>query len=153
MKKFYFSLERVLNYKRQIEDSLRSEHGQAVRRVQDKQEQIDALENEFNDARKFVESEKHKELSVTEFKQCEAYVARLIERIAAEKEELVLLKEQETQKRELVIEAKKETASIQNLKDKKSSEYSTLLAKKQEIEIEEFVSNRSFAIQRQGNTV
>ena len=31
MKKFSFSLERVLNYKEQVEQSLRNEHGQAVR--------------------------------------------------------------------------------------------------------------------------
>lgn len=148
MKKFYFSLERVLNYKRQVEDSLRSEHGQAVRMVQDKQTQIDMLEHEFQDARKLVESTKEKEVSVTELKGYEGYIGGLLSHIAAEKEELMNLQEQEAQKRELVIEAKKETASIQNLKDKKSGEYRSMVAKMNEIEIEEFVSNRSLAEQR-----
>lgn len=153
MKKFYFPLEKVLSYKKQVEDSLRNEHGQAVRRVQDKQSKIDMLEHDFQDARKLVESVKGKQVSVTELKGYEGYIDGLISYMAAEKNELMQLKEQEARKRELVIEAKKETASIQNLKDKKSHEYSSMIAKMQEMEIEEFVSNRSLAGQRQGNTV
>lgn len=153
MKKFYFSLERVLSYKQQIEDSLRSEHGQAVRNVQDKQAVIDRLEQEFQSARKSIELTKEKKVSVTELKDCERYIEGIISRIASEKKELLHLKELEAQKRERVIEAKKETASIQNLKDKRSSEYGAMIAKMNEIEIEEFVSNRILAKQRMSNTV
>ena len=44
-----------------------------------------------------------------------------------------------------MIEAKKEASSIQMLKDKKKREYDAEVAKAEEKEIEEFVSNRSLA--------
>lgn len=143
MKKFNFSLERVLSYKQQVEDSLRSEHGQAVRKVQDQQSVIDTLEQEFQDARKLAKCEEKKAVSVVELKGYERYISGIINHIVEEKKELMHLKDVERQKRERVIEAKKETASLQNLKDKKISEYGTIVAKMNELEIEEFVSNRS----------
>ena len=62
-------------------------------------------------------------------------------KIKEEKNFLQLLREQEEEKRNLVIEAKKERTSIDMLKEKKKSEYNFLVQKQEEQFIEEFVSN------------
>lgn len=150
MKKFSFSLERVLSYKEQTEQNLRNEHGQAVRKVQEKEGEIDALEKTFAEYKNGRESWIKTNISISRMKNYEAYLSFLIERIASEKQKLKQLKKEEEKKREDVIEAKKETSSIQMLKDKKRQEYTGLMRKQEEREVEEFVSNRSFAEQRNG---
>lgn len=47
MKKFSFSLNKVLDYKTQIEDSLRSEHAEAVKAVNEKEEKIQSMEDSY----------------------------------------------------------------------------------------------------------
>ena len=44
MKKFSFSLDKVLDYKIQVEDNLRSEHAGAVKAVMNKEEEIQGME-------------------------------------------------------------------------------------------------------------
>lgn len=46
MKQFSFSLNKVLDYKKQLEDNLRTEHAAAVREVIKKEEEIEALEQQ-----------------------------------------------------------------------------------------------------------
>lgn len=143
MKKFTFSLQRVLDYKEQIEESLRSQHAQAVRKVMDKQQEIDKLEAQFNSYKDGINDLKTGAVSIFKLREYENYLSYLTNSIAKAKQELSELKMLEEKAREKVIEAKKDTSSIQKLKDKKKSEYDKMAAKKQEQEIEEFVSNRA----------
>lgn len=142
MKKFSFSLERVLNYKEQVEQSLRNEHGQAVKKVRDKEEQISGLEDEFVQYRDKAGLDETRQISVARLRGRSDYMNVLIGRIRNEKMALGELKKQEEQKREEVIHAKQETSSIQMLKEKKRQEYDAAEEKARELEIEEFVSNR-----------
>ena len=150
MKKFSFSLERVLSYKEQTEQNLRNEHGQAVRRVLKKEEEINALEHTFAEYKNGREDLLKTLIPIDRMKNYEAYLSFLSEKIALEKRTLRQLKKEEEEKREAVIEAKKETSSIQMLKDKKKQEYTALMRKQEEQAVEEFVSNRSFVVQRNG---
>lgn len=143
MKKFTFSLERVLNYKEQVEQSLRSEHGQAVRKVKEKEAQIQELETGFVKYTTDLEEAKAQEISAARLRTYEGYLGTLIGRITQEKKNLLILQKEEERKREQVIEAKKETSSIQKLKEKKQREYAVQSMKEEERGIEEFVSNRS----------
>ena len=142
MKKFSFSLERVLNYKTQVEQSLRNEHRQSVKKVHDKEEEISILEDDFT---QFCESTSPKEsvpISAARMRGRSDYMNLLLGRIEQEREALGELRKEEERKREEVIHAKQETSSIQMLKDKKRQEYDAAEAKSRELEIEEFVSNR-----------
>ena len=143
MKKFSFSLERVLNYKEQIEQSLRSEHGQAVMKVKKKEEQIQELETMFTECRKTWGAKEMSVTTIAKMRRYTDYLGTLTGKISSEKDTLKKLQKEEELKREQVIEAKKETSSIQKLKEKKKREYDELAAKVQEREVEEFVSNRS----------
>ncbi len=148
MKKFAFTLERVLDYKEQVEQNLRNEHGQAVRKVKEQEQKIGEMEVGFQAFREQIEDVKKTEISSARLLGYSGYMSVLISRIASEKEELLKRQMEEERRRELVIEAKKETSSIQMLKDKKRREYDALAAKEQEKEVEEFVSNRSIAGRR-----
>lgn len=143
MKKFKFSLERVLDYKNQVEQSLRNHHSQIVNKVIDKENEIEQLEEQFVIYREKTESLKTGKINLIQLRQFEQYLSNLSTRIGEEKERLAQLKKEEEEAREQVIEAKKETSSIQMLKDKKKAEYQQIINKMQEQEIEEFVSNRS----------
>lgn len=48
MKKFFFSLNTVLNYKEQVLESLRGEHVAALLKVRACEREIEALENQHN---------------------------------------------------------------------------------------------------------
>ena len=149
MKKFSFTLERVLDYKEQVEQNLRNEHGQAVRQVKEQEEKIGELETGFRSFKEQVDEIKFSEISSARLQGYPGYLSLLIGKIASEKEELARRQREEERRRELVIEAKKETSSIQMLKDKKRREYDALEAKEHEREVEEFVSNRSIARKRE----
>ena len=145
MKKFSFSLERVLNYKEQVEQNVRNEHAQAVRKVRDKDQQIEELEHQFDSDKCGLEEMKAGTVSAARMLEYSSYLEVLIHSKTAEKGNLKKLKIEEEEKRSRVIEAKKEASSIQMLKDKKKREYDAEVAKAEEKEIEEFVSNRSLA--------
>ena len=63
--------------------------------------------------------------------------------IQKETEQLERFRKDEERKRERVVEARKETASIEKLREKKLGAYQKAVAKSEELFIEEFVSSRN----------
>ena len=63
MKKFSSTLERVLDYKEQVEQNLRNEHGQAVREVKEQEQKIGELETGFRSFKERVDEIKFSEVS------------------------------------------------------------------------------------------
>ena len=145
MKKFVFSLEKVLNYKSQVEESLRNEHAAALRDIRIKEEEIEGLEqsresymDEYNQNRDGV-------CDPNSLSAYNMYFLRIENRIQEEHMKLAALQEVEVQCREKVLEAKKERASLEMLKEKKIKEYQKAEQKEQELLIEEFVANKAAA--------
>ena len=150
MKKFSFSLERVLTYKHQVEDSYRSQHGQKLKQVKDKEKDIAALEEDY-EAMKLRRSQlQGQSVSVTALRLQGQCMEAVVDRIHREQDTLKELEAQAEQLRNQVVEAKQETESIRILKDKKRQEYDYAAARAQEQELEEFVSNRASATQQAG---
>lgn len=144
MKKFSFPLDKVLDYKMQIEDSLRTEHAGAVRAVIRKEEEIEDMQTTH---RRFVddmEAVKMHGCMIQELLIYEDYLDSSKKRIEEQKEMLKVLQHEEERKRNQVIEAKKERVSIDMLKDKKKREYDFLVQKEDERFIEEFVANNRY---------
>lgn len=141
MKKFSFSLNKVLDYKTQIEDSLRSEHAEAVKAVNEKEEKIQSMEDSYYRKIQELNDKKKNKCSIKELCIYEDYLSYSSQQIRREKDRLVTLQKKEQEKREEVIEAKKERRSIDLLKDKKKKEYDALAQKEEERFIEEFVVN------------
>lgn len=144
MKKFSFPLSKVLEYKQQIEDNLRTEHAGIVRSVIKKEEEIDALEERHRYFTGGLENTKKRGCKIEEIRVYEAYLDQSSRAIKEEKENLELLRQKEEEKRNEVIEAKKSRTSIDMLKEKKLREYNFTVQKEEERFIEEFVANNKY---------
>lgn len=142
MKKFRFSLETVLDYKEQVLASLQSEHGAILARIREQETYIEELEAAYRHMDHKFGRMKVEGINILDAMKYEQYL-RAAER-AIEEAEAVLedLRRQEEAKRAQVVEAKKETASIEKLREKKLSGYNKALQKSEEAMIDEFVSTK-----------
>ena len=140
MKKFRFSLETVLDYKNQALDALRAEHGAILARVRAQEKVVEDLEREHREADEDFTRRKLEGINITDALSYEQYLRALERRLQVEYRKLDDLRHREEQKREQVVEARKETATIEKLKEHKLEDYRKAEQKDQEQQIEEFVS-------------
>lgn len=141
MKKFNFPLDTVLNYKDQILDNLKSEHAQILARVAQQENKINLLDNQKNAASTRFKEEVQTGISINAMREYETYITHMEKKILTEQGVLLTLKRKEEQKRSQVVEARKEKASIEKLKEKKLTLYNKEVQHSEELFIEEFVSN------------
>lgn len=140
MKKFRFPLDTVLSYKQQVLDALRGEHAAILAEVHTQEEWVEHLWQEYR-----AYSEEYRQRSAEGLVMTEALMyqtgLRSIEReIQRETEKLDALRAKEEAKRAEVVEAKKETSSIEKLREKKLDAYHKAEAKSEEQFIDEFIS-------------
>ncbi len=145
MKKFKFSLQTVHKYKNQILDSLKNEHAQIILKIVEAEDELNVLENERLDLNNELYEKNKKGSTILEITNFKRYLKILDNKIKEQCDVIEKLKVEEAEKRAEVIEARKETASLDLLKEKKLEEYNKALAKNEEILIDEFVSNKLFA--------
>ena len=140
MKKFRFSLETVLDYKQQALDSLRAEHGAILAQVRAQEQVIQALEEEHRRADDEFTQRKLEGINVLDALNFEQYLRAVERKLQTEHRKLEALERQEEKKRSQVVEARKETATIEKLKEHKLEDYRKAVQKSEEMMIEEFVS-------------
>ena len=140
MKKFRFSLETVLEYKNQALDALRAEHGAILAQVRAQEAVVEGLEREYSQVDGEFTQRKLEGLTVLDALNYEQYLRALEREVKEEYRKLSLLRRQEEQKRGQVVEARKETATIEKLKERKLEDYRKAEQKDEELRIEEFVS-------------
>ena len=140
MKKFSFSLETVLDYKQQALDALRAEHGAILARVRAQEQVIEDLEAEHRRSDEDFTRRKLEGINVVDAMSYEAYLRSLERKLREENRKLEQLRRQEEQKRAQVVEARKETATIEKLREHKLESYRKAEQKDEEQRIEEFVS-------------
>ena len=122
MKKFKFSLDSVLSYKQQILDALKGEHAALLAEVRQQEELLERCWQTYRDY-----NEEYREKSRIGVQLTEALIyqtnLRAMER-EIQQETLVLeeKRKKEEEKRAEVVEAKKESTSIEKLKEKKNRE-------------------------------
>ena len=141
MKKFRFSLETVLEYKQQILDSLQAEHGAILARIRQQEEHIEMLEAEYRHLSQEFNRRKTEGISILDALKYEQYLRAMERQIEEARQFLAELQKQEEAKRKEVVEAKKDTSSIEKLREKKLEAYHKAEAKSEELLIEEFVSS------------
>ena len=140
MKKFRFSLETVLDYKNQALDALRAEHGAILAQVRAQEAVVEGLEREYSQVDGEFTQRKLEGLTVLDALNYEQYLRALEREVKEEYRKLSLLRRQEEQKRGQVVEARKETATIEKLKEHKLEDYRKAEQKEEEQRIEELVS-------------
>lgn len=148
MKKFYFALDTVLNYKQQVLERLQEEHARIMAEMLECEREIDRLEQRQRACMADYEEKKAGGFCVQEIQAFDLFLSSLRRQIRLERERLSEIQAREERKREEVVEARKETASIEKLREKKRLLYDKEVQKEEERFIEEFVSNKS-AVERE----
>ena len=138
MKKFQFSLDTVLDYKQQVLTSLQSEHGAILLRVRQQEEVLEQTEHAHRELNEEFTRRRAEGISIKDALMLESGLRVLERDIDREAQKLLALQKQEEKKRDEVIEAKKETSSLEMLRDKKLEQY-----RKEEAKQDELLSRRS----------
>lgn len=150
MKKFYFPLHTVLNYKQQVLDNLRNEQAQIMSDIARSEKRIENLECQEKSWGGELQEKQKKGMAVCEIGAYQSYLHNLRVKEKLEREALSKLEERKEEKRKEVVAAKTETSSLELLKDKKMAQYQYQVQRSDELFIEEFVSNvRSKALREQ----
>ena len=140
MKKFQFSRDTVLDYKQQVLTSLQSEHGAILLRVRQQEEVLEQTEHAHRELNEEFTRRRAEGISIKDALMLESGLRVLERDIDREAQKLLALQKQEEKKRDEVIEAKKETSSLEMLRDKKLEQYRKEEAKQDELFIEEIVT-------------
>lgn len=143
MKKFFFSLDTVLSYKEQVLDGLKAEHAKVLVRLRQCEDEIDRLENVYQNGAKEFDEKKRTGIDVQDIRIYDNFLRGVRQQIKRKREELLEIKKEEEKRWEKVVEAKKESSSLDKLKEKQLEEYNKQMQKENEQMIEEFVSTQS----------
>lgn len=140
MKKFRFSLDNVLSYKQQILDSLQAEHGLITAQVRAQEERVAECWSAYRACGVEYQERASVGLVMMDAMMYQTRLRAMEREIQQETERLEELRKQEEAKRAQVVEAKKDSTSIEKLREKKLSAYHKEAAKDEERQIEDFVS-------------
>ncbi|WP_206459636.1 flagellar export protein FliJ [Anaerovorax sp. IOR16] len=144
MKKFQFSLENVKKYKEQILDGLRMEHAVLLAKIQHQEKIIQEMEQQYQSYNNELREKNAKGISTLEIRQYKQYLRIMQNRIKEQFSLLEKLKKEESEKKEQVLEVKKEAASFDKLKERRWLEYKKLEQKEEELRIDEMISNKMY---------
>ena len=140
MQRFRFSLNTVLDYKQQIEDALQGEYSMLLAKVRAQEALLAERWAQYRSYGAEYREQCEKGLPISDVLVYQSGLRALEREIEEAAGLLHKLEEQAEKKREEVVEARKETASIEKLKERKLEEYNKLAAKSEEAAVEEFVS-------------
>ena len=141
MKKFKFSLDTVLSYKQQVLESLQGEHALILARVREQETVLEGLWQEYRDYNEEYRQRAGEGLAITDALMYQSGLRAGELEIQSETQHMDKQRAEEEKKRSEVVEAKKETSSIEKLREKKLDAYHKAEAKSEELFIEEFVSS------------
>ena len=141
MKKFRFSLDTVLDYKQQVLDSLRAEHGAILTQVREQEEAVEAAWQSYRQCDGEYRQRKAEGITITDAMVYQNGLRVLERDIQRETEKLEALRRKEEKKRQEVVDAKIDTSSIEKLKEHKLEDYHKAEQKAEEVLIDEFVSS------------
>ena len=140
MKKFRFSLETVLDYKQEVLSALQTDHAAILARVHAQEDLLEELENYYSELDAEFTERKLEGITILDAMQYEQYLRATERQIEEAVEILKQLQAEAEAKRLEVVEAKKDTSSIEKLREKKLDSYNKAVQKSEELIIEEFVT-------------
>lgn len=143
MKKFHYSLENVLNYKRQILDSIMGEYAVWQQRIEQRKAKIKSLKEEKRDLENSFEDLQHAGGPIEHFLLYADLIDRMDQEIEIQKEKLKEIEKEAEKVKKKVIDAKIDVNKFEKLKEKKFAEYRLAEQKENEAFIEEFVQNQT----------
>lgn len=139
MKKFQFSLETVLDYRQQILDALKVEHGILLAKLNQQEEVLKSVEHRYALTNEEFRDKKSAGLTIAGIRSYQTGLHVLEQEIKRETEKLEVLRQLEVEKRAQLVESKIDAASLELLREKKLQTYHQELQKKEEHFIDELV--------------
>lgn len=143
MKKFSFSLQKILEIKEQVLDNLKIEMGNLNRDLDTAEQQIKKLKSEFKQLNEELNGKCAVSVSVGEMTYYKMYMNNVLKQTEKKEEEKNIILKKIEAKRHEIVNANMEISSLEKLKEKEFEKYNKEVMKREEIFIEEFVSNKS----------
>lgn len=144
MKKFDFSLEHVLDYKKQLLDAKKAEHGLILAKVRQQESVLSEAKMRYTVTNEDFREKKQNGLTIAGLRSYEMGLHVLAQKILQEEKTLSALREQEASIRAELVNSKIEKASLELLRKKKLAAYHHDLQKKSEQWIDELISSSRF---------
>ena len=142
MKKFKFSLDKLLNYKEQILDKEKNELSALRHKKQSAEEELLEVKNHLKVSNQNYIEKSQAGMSAQDMVVSKRYLNSLTDRIF-QLDKIIAIYEEKIQKQLLVvIEATKEVNTVKKLEEKQLEEYNTAVRKADENFIQEFVINQ-----------
>lgn len=139
MKKFQFSLESVLDYKSQVLDVSKAEQAAALEKVRRQEKVLFDANVRYAHLNEEFQEKTRSGLKIAEALSYEMGLRVLEGEIRQETERLEALRKTAEEKRLQVVEAKKDSASLEKLREKKLQGYQKDVRKSEEQLIDELV--------------
>jgi len=143
MKKFSFSLQKILEIKGQVLDNLKIEMGNLNRELSTVEQQIKNLKTEFKQLNDEFVEKCAVSVSVGEMTYYKMYMDNVLKQTDKKEEEKNIILKKIEAKRHEIINANMEISSLEKLKENELEKYKKAFMKSEEIFIDEFVSNKS----------
>lgn len=143
MKKFSFSLKKVLEIKEQVLENLKIELSNLNHEYKKIEVNISDLKVTYNSVNKEFTEKSAVSVSVGEMSYYKIYMSSILKQIENKEEEKEVVQKRIEAKRHEIINMNKEISSLDKLREKELEKYKKEFMKSEEIFIEEFVSNTS----------
>ena len=143
MKKFRFPLDIVLEYRRQVQDSLQVELGAAAAEVRRQEQVLENARRRYADINREYREKAALGLSIAEMRGYETGLKVQQGVIARELAQLETLRRRMEAKRQELVSAKLDVSSVEKLREKKLQAYVKDMEKSEEQFIDDLVGARS----------
>ncbi|MCR2024318.1 flagellar export protein FliJ [Anaerotruncus colihominis] len=149
MKKFKFTLARMLDYKDQLLDEEKNKLALLRQKKQEIDDHIESLLRELDKLSETMLQEQERGITAFQLLSYESQRTNIRRQIEQLKKEQALAKLEVKRQVQVVVQATQEVSKLDKLQDKQLEEYKKMVMKAEELEIEEFVSSRRIVTQSQ----
>jgi flagellar FliJ protein len=139
VKKFQFPLDTVLDYRRQVQDSLQVELGTFTAEVRRQEEVLAAARQRYSEVNEEYREKKAGGIRIAEVRGYEAALDVQEAEIARETAKLKKLQRRMEAKRRELVSAKQDASSVEKLREKKLRAYTKDMEKSEEQFIDDLV--------------
>lgn len=147
MKKFRFSMESVLRYRQQVQDAVQIEYAEAMTHVHAAEKQLHLLVCRYKEVNEEYRQRKAEGLSIADAFGYDIALDAQSHSIERQEQVLRQCRRAAERKREELVQARRDSATIENLREKKLDQYNKDVAKSEEKLIDELVSSSRFIAQ------
>ena len=139
MKKFQFPLDTVLDYRRQVQDSLQVELGAVTAEARGQEEVLAAARQRYSEINQEYREKKARGIRIAEVRGYETALEVQEAVIAGETAKLKKLQRLMEAKRRELVSAKQDASSVEKLREKKLRAYTKDMEKSEEQFIDDLV--------------